>query len=187
MDYCNWWFDSVKLGAYIMNDNDNLKFDIAKFFACWSLAEIRSGLSLTLLQLFASSVTLKFPQEITPRSRRYRGALALRRYSNGEERCIACKLCEATCPALAITIESEECSKTKARRTTRFDIDAFKCVHCGLCEEACPVDSIVLTKEMHYHFDKRGDNILTKDKLLAIGDLFEKDLAQDRFDEEDYR
>ena len=169
-----------------MIENFNTK-KLEEFFACWTLAEIRPGLSLTFLQLFPASITLRFPEEQTPRSRRYRGALALRRYDNGEERCIACKLCEATCPALAITIESHEDPVTKARRTTRFDIDAFKCVHCGLCEEACPVDSIVLTKEMHYHFEKRGDNILTKDALLAIGDLYEKDLAQDRLDEEDYR
>lgn len=160
---------------------------LKQWFLCWSLSEIRSGLSLTLMQLFTAGITLRFPQEQTPRSRRYRGALALRRYPNGEERCIACKLCEATCPALAITIESAETPETGARQTTRFDIDAFKCVHCGLCEEACPVDSIVLTKEMHYHFTKRGDNIVTKDTLLAIGDLFEAQLAQDRLDEESYR
>lgn len=167
--------------------NKKIEDTLAKLYFCWSLAEIRSGLSLTFMQLISAGITLKFPHEITPRSRRYRGALALRKYSNGEERCIACKLCEATCPALAITIESKMDEKTGARRTTRFDIDAFKCVHCGLCEEACPVDSIVLTKQMHYHFQKRGDNILTKDTLLAIGDMYETEIAQDRLDEEDYR
>lgn len=170
-----------------MSEENNWSSKLTQLYACWSLAELRSGLNLTLMQLFASGVTLRFPSEKTPRSRRYRGALALRRYPNGEERCIACKLCEATCPALAITIESREHPETGTRRTTRFDIDAFKCVHCGLCEEACPVDSIVLTKEIHYHFSRRGDNILTKETLLAIGDRYEAQLAQDRLDEEDFR
>ncbi len=169
-----------------MATQEDQKALLKKWFICWTLAEIRSGLHLTLLQLVRPSVTLRFPKEQTPRSRRYRGALALRRYPNGEERCIACKLCEAVCPALAITIEAAP-SASGQRQTTRFDIDAFKCVHCGLCEEACPVDSIVLTREVHYHFDRRGDNILTKEALLATGDRYEAQLAQDRDDEEDYR
>ena len=160
---------------------------LRNFILCWSLAEIRAGLGFTFMQLFQAGITLKFPYEETPRSRRYRGALALRRYPSGEERCIACKLCEAVCPALAITIESKDDEKTGARRTTRFDIDAFKCVHCGLCEEACPVDSIVLTDQIHYHFENRGEQIMTKETLLAIGDLAEEKLAQDREDESDYR
>jgi len=100
-------------------------------------------------------------------------------YENGRERCIACKLCEAVCPAQAITIECAP-DKVDQRKTTRFDIDVFKCINCGLCEEACPVDSIVCTDEMHYTVLKRGDNIMTKDDLLAVGDMYESSIAKNR-------
>jgi NADH-quinone oxidoreductase subunit I len=145
-----------------------------------------SGLKLTGKYFFKQKITVQFPEEKTPISPRFRGMLALRRYPNGEERCIACKLCEAVCPALAITIESEP-REDGSRRTTRYDIDMFKCINCGLCEESCPVDSIVVTPIHHYHISERGQNIMTKDKLLAVGDLMEQQLAADRIADEKYR
>ena len=156
---------------------------VVKSFTLW---ELFRGLVLTGRYFFKKKTTLQYPEEETPISPRFRGMLALRRYPNGEERCIACKLCEAVCPALAITIESEP-RADGSRRTTRFDIDAFLFINCGLCEEACPVDSIVLTSEMHYHMENRGENILTKEKLLMIGDIYEKRLAEDREKDEQYR
>ncbi len=144
------------------------------------------GLMLTGRHLFSRKVTIQFPEEKTPTSPRFRGLHALRRYPNGEERCIACKLCEAVCPALAITIESEQ-REDGTRRTTRYDIDLFKCIYCGFCEESCPVDSIVETRHMHYHFENRGEHIMTKDKLLAMGDKWEKQIAADRATDIAYR
>lgn len=154
-----------------------------KSFTLW---ELFKGLFVTGRAFLGKKITIQYPEEETPISPRFRGMLALRRYPNGEERCIACKLCEAVCPAAAITIEAEE-REDGSRRTTKYDIDAFKCINCGFCEEACPVDSIVLTPEMHYHIENRGDNILTKEKLLAIGDLYEERLAADRAADEKYR
>lgn len=150
------------------------------------LLELLSGLKLTGKYFFKKKMTVQFPEEFTPISPRFRGLLALRRYPNGEERCIACKLCEAVCPALAITIESEP-RLDGSRRTTRYDIDVFKCINCGLCEESCPVDSIVVTPIHHYHISERGQNIMTKDKLLAVGDLMEKQLARDRESDKKFR
>jgi NADH-quinone oxidoreductase subunit I len=144
------------------------------------------GLRLTGANFFARKVTIQFPEEKTPTSVRFRGIHAQRRYPNGEERCIACKLCEAVCPALAITIEAEP-RDDGSRRTTRYDIDLFKCVYCGFCEEACPVDAIVLTRFYDYHIERRGENILTKEKLLAIGDKYEPVIAQDRAVDAAYR
>lgn len=154
-----------------------------KSFTLW---ELLCGLRLTGKYFFKKKITLQFPEETTPISPRFRGLLALRRYPNGEERCIACKLCEAVCPALAITIEAEP-REDGSRRTTRYDIDVFKCINCGLCEESCPVDSIVVTPIQHYHFTERGQNILTKEKLLAIGDLMEEQIAADRAADAPYR
>src|SRR5581483_780053 len=150
------------------------------------LTELVRGLWLTLKYMFRPPVTLNYPYEKGPLSPRFRGEHALRRYTNGEERCIGCKLCEAVCPALAITIEAEP-RKDGSRRTTLYEIDLFKCVYCGLCEEACPVDAIVLTRFQDYHMENRGENILTKEKLLEIGHRYEKDIAADRAEEEKYR
>jgi NADH-quinone oxidoreductase subunit I len=159
---------------------------LVKYIKAFTLWELLVGLRLTGANFFARKVTVQFPEEKTPTSVRFRGIHALRRYPNGEERCIACKLCEAVCPALAITIEAEP-RDDGSRRTTRYDIDLFKCVYCGFCEEACPVDAIVLTRFHDYHIERRGENILTKEKLLAIGDQFEAVIAQDRTVDATYR
>ncbi|MEJ7745823.1 MAG: NADH-quinone oxidoreductase subunit NuoI [Luteimonas sp.] len=152
---------------------------IASYFKSLLLIELIQGLGLTLKYLFKPKYTLMYPMEKTPQSPRFRGLHALRRYPNGEERCIACKLCEAVCPALAITIDSEQ-REDGTRRTTRYDIDLFKCIYCGFCEESCPVDSIVETHIHEYHFDKRGQNIVNKQQLLAIGDRLEAEIAERR-------
>ena len=159
---------------------------LKKTIQIWSLFEILKGMMVPLKHMWKPKTTVQFPEEQTPLSPRFRGLLALRRYPNGQERCIACKLCEAVCPASAITIESH-LAEDGTRRTTRYDVDAFKCINCGFCEEACPVDSIVSTPISHYHFTKRGDNILTKEKLLAIGDAYEQKLAEDREQDARYR
>ncbi len=159
---------------------------IRQFFKSFLLWELFVGLSLTGRYLFARKVTVQYPEEKTPLSPRFRGLHALRRYPNGEERCIACKLCEAVCPALAITIDSEQ-RADGTRRTTRYDIDLFKCIYCGFCEEACPVDSIVETHIFEYHFENRGEQIMTKEMLLTIGDRYEKDIAAARSADAPYR
>ncbi|HBG31520.1 NADH-quinone oxidoreductase subunit NuoI [Candidatus Macondimonas diazotrophica] len=159
---------------------------IGDFFKTFLLWELVVGLSVTARELFSRKVTVLYPEEKTPQSPRFRGLHALRRYANGEERCIACKLCEAVCPALAITIESSM-RADGTRRTTRYDIDLFKCIYCGFCEEACPVDSIVETRVYEYHFEQRGENIMTKDQLLAIGDKYEEMIARDRAMDAPYR
>ncbi len=150
------------------------------------LFELIKGMMLTGRYLFARKITVHFPEEKTPQSPRFRGLHALRRYANGEERCIACKLCEAVCPALAITIDSEQ-REDNTRRTTRYDIDLTKCIFCGFCEESCPVDAIVETHILEYHGEKRGDLIYTKDMLLAVGDRYEEKIAQDREADANYR
>ena len=156
---------------------------LLKRFTLWELLQ---GLRLTGSYLFARKITIQYPEEETPRSVRFRGIHALRRYPNGEERCIACKLCEAVCPALAITIESAP-RDDGTRRTTRYEIDLFKCIYCGFCEESCPVDSIVETDLPHYAMTERGENIMDKQKLLAIGDKYEARIAQYRQQDEPYR
>ncbi len=159
---------------------------VVNYFRSLLLWELFCGLALTGKYLFARKITVQYPDEKTPMSNRFRGLHALRRYPNGEERCIACKLCEAVCPALAITIESEQ-RADGTRRTTRYDIDLTKCIFCGFCEESCPVDSIVETRVFEYHGEQRGDLYMTKDKLLAVGDKFEKQIAEDRARDARYR
>ncbi|MFC4820534.1 NADH-quinone oxidoreductase subunit NuoI [Dokdonella ginsengisoli] len=159
---------------------------VTSYFKSLMLSELRAGLWLTFKYLWRPKYTVRYPMEHIPKSNRFRGLHALRRYPNGEERCIACKLCEAVCPALAITIDSAP-REDGTRRTTRYDIDLFKCIYCGFCEESCPVDSIVETSIHEYHFEQRGENIVTKPKLLAIGDRFEKDIAAARAQDAAYR
>ena len=159
---------------------------IKRFFKTYLLIELLRGMALTWKVLFTPKVTLRYPEEKTPLSPRFRALHALRRYPNGEERCIGCKLCEAVCPALAITIESEP-REDGSRRTTKYEIDLFKCIYCGFCEEACPVDAIVETRIMHYHFEHRGQQIMTKEKLLALGDRYEEMIAKDKTADAPYR
>ena len=161
-------------------------FSLRDFLSSFLLLELFKGMALTGKYMFSRSITVQFPEEKTPQSPRFRGLHALRRYPNGEERCIACKLCEAVCPALAITIESEQ-REDGSRRTTRYDIDLTKCIFCGFCEESCPVDSIVETHIHEYHGEKRGDLYFTKDMLLAVGDRYEEDIARNRALDAPYR
>jgi NADH-quinone oxidoreductase subunit I len=160
---------------------------IASYLKSLMLIEFLRGLWLTLKYMFRPKYTVNYPFEKFPQSPRFRGLHALRRYPNGEERCIACKLCEAVCPALAITIEAAPRADDGSRRTTRYDIDLFKCIYCGFCEESCPVDSIVETHIHEYHFENRGENIVTKLQLLAIGDRFEAEIAARRAADAPYR
>ncbi len=159
---------------------------VRDFFGSFLLIELFKGLWLTRGYLFQRKVTVQYPEEKTPQSPRFRGLHALRRYPNGEERCIACKLCEAVCPALAITIESDQ-RADGTRRTTRYDIDLVKCIFCGFCEEACPVDAIVETRVLEYHGEKRGDLYYTKQMLLAVGERYEAQIAADRAVDAKYR
>ena len=156
---------------------------IIKSFALW---ELLLGLALTAKRLFSPKITVRYPEEKTPQSPRFRGLHALRRYPNGEERCIACKLCEAVCPALAITIESAP-RDDGTRRATRYDIDLFKCIYCGFCEEACPTDAIVLTRIFEFHYEKRDGYVISKEQLLAIGERLEAEIAADRAQDAPYR
>ncbi|MGA8862938.1 MAG: NADH-quinone oxidoreductase subunit NuoI [Gallionella sp.] len=159
---------------------------IKKFFKTFLLYELVKGMALTGRYFFARKITVQFPEEKTPQSNRFRGLHALRRYPNGEERCIGCKLCEAVCPALAIKIEVAE-REDGTRRTTQYDIDLVKCIFCGFCEEACPVDAIVETRVFEYHGEKRGDLYYNKEMLLAMGDKYEAQIAADRAADAKYR
>ena len=158
----------------------------AQFLKSLFLLELLKGMRVTGSYLFARKFTVQYPEEKAPISPRFRGLHALRRYPNGEERCIACKLCEAVCPALAITIESEP-REDGTRRTTRYDIDLTKCIFCGYCEESCPVDSIVETHIYEYHGEKRGYLYMTKERLLAVGDKYEQEIAANRTADAAYR
>ena len=150
------------------------------------LPELLKGLLVTVRTLFTRKYTLNYPEEKTPQSPRFRGLHALRRYPNGQERCIACKLCEAVCPAVCITIDSDV-APDGTRRTTRYDIDLFKCIYCGFCEEACPVDAVVLTRFQEFHFEDRSQVIIDKERLLAHGDRMERQIAADRAADAKYR
>jgi len=151
-------------------------FQFIKHSMFWDLIQ---GMYITGKYFFKPKITIAFPKENSPKSNRFRGLHALRRYSNGEERCIACKLCESVCPAHAIQITSKEYSDG-SRRAEKYEIDLFKCIYCGFCEESCPVNAIVETRLHDYHFEHRGENILTKEKLLAIGEWQEEQIAKDR-------
>jgi len=159
---------------------------VLEFLKSLLLLELARGLSVTWRHMFARRITVQYPEEKTPLSPRFRGLHALRRYPNGEERCIGCKLCEAVCPALAIHIEAAE-RADGTRRTTRYDIDLTKCIFCGFCEEACPVDAIVETNIFEYHGERRGDLYYTKPMLLAVGDRYEETIARDRAADAAYR
>ena len=159
---------------------------IRSFFGTYLLVELLRGMAVTGKHFFGRKITVKYPEAKTPLSPRFRGLHALRRYPSGEERCIACKLCEAVCPAMAIHIESEK-RDDGTRRTTRYDIDMTKCIFCGMCEEACPVDAIVETHVFEYHGEKRGDLYYTKEMLLGIGDKYEKEITEAREKEVPYR
>lgn len=159
---------------------------LANFIKSLMLLELLKGMAVTGRYFFARKITVQYPEEKTPQSFRFRGLHAQRRYANGEERCIGCKLCEAVCPALAINIEVAE-RNDGTRRTTRYDIDLTKCIFCGFCEESCPVDAIVETRILEYHGEKRGDLYYTKPMLLALGDKHEAQIAQDRAADAKYR
>ena len=152
---------------------------IINFIKSLFFLEILKGLKITGRKLSKKPITIQYPEEKTPLSSRFRGLHALRKYPNGEERCIGCKLCEAVCPALAISMDTEVRSDN-TRRTTKYEIDLFKCIYCGFCEEACPVDAIVETSIFEYHFERRKDSVMNKIDLLKIGDMYEKEELKDR-------
>jgi NADH-quinone oxidoreductase subunit I len=155
----------------------------ARSFLLW---ELLAGMKLSFSYMFKKPVTVNYPYEKGPLSPRFRGEHALRRYANGEERCIACKLCEAVCPALAITIEAEP-RDDGSRRTTRYDIDMTKCIYCGLCQEACPVDAIVEGPNFEFATETREELFYNKEKLLSNGDRWEYQIAQNLVADAPYR
>ena len=163
-----------------------MKKKLKKLVDDFTLGELRKGLKVTSKEFVNKKITVQFPEERTPISPRFRGLHALRRYPNGEERCIACKLCEAVCPANAITIDSEM-REDGTRRTTQYDIELFKCIFCGFCEEACPVDAIVETHIFDYAFESREGSIIDKKGLLEIGDKNESAISKAKEEDSKYR
>ena len=161
-------------------------FSVKDFFKSFLLVELVKGMALTGRYAFRRKVTVQFPEEKTPLSPRFRGLHALRRYENGEERCIACKLCEAVCPAVAITIESD-IRDDGSRRTTRYDIDMTKCIYCGFCQEACPVDAIVEGPNFEFATETREELLYDKAKLLENGDKWERAIAANLAADAPYR
>ncbi len=159
---------------------------LREYINTWLLLELLRGMAITGKNLFQRKVTIQYPEEKTPLSPRFRGLHALRRYPNGEERCIACNLCEAVCPAMCITIDSEE-RPDGTRRTTRYDIDLFKCIYCGFCEEACPTDAIVMTRHFEFYMEERNEAVIDKQRLLTLGDNFEQQIASDRAQDAPFR
>ena len=157
-----------------------------EIFNSFFLKELLKGMSVTGRHMFARKITVQYPEEKTPQSFRFRGLHALRRYPNGEERCIACKLCEAVCPAMAILIESDQ-REDGTRRTTRYDIDLNKCIFCGFCEEACPVDAIVEGPNFEYATETREELYFSKERLLANGDRWEREIARNIAMDSPYR
>ena len=148
------------------------------FFNAFLLLELGKGLWLTVRRMVTPKITVQYPEEKTPMSPRFRGLHALRRYPNGEERCIACKLCEAICPAQAITIEAGPRRNDGTRRAVRYDIDMVKCIYCGLCQEACPVDAIVEGPNFEFSTETREELLYDKERLLANGDRWEREIAK---------
>ncbi|MEO5365123.1 MAG: NADH-quinone oxidoreductase subunit NuoI [Magnetococcus sp. WYHC-3] len=161
--------------------------NIRTFIESLALSELAHGLSVTLKHMFKPTITTQYPEEKTPYSPRFRGQHALMRYDNGEERCIACKLCEAICPAEAIYIEIDNASQGRQRRTRVYDIDWGKCIFCGYCQEACPVDAIVEGPNCEYHAEKRSDLLAGKERLLALGEKYKSEIEANLRAEAKYR
>ncbi|KAK2577253.1 hypothetical protein KPH14_003395 [Odynerus spinipes] len=179
-----WNTYSVRNKYYYVNKEENLS-TLDELGNSWFLLEIFRGLGIGISHLFREPATINYPFEKGPLSPRFRGEHALRRYPSGEERCIACKLCEAICPAQAITIEAE--TRNGSRRTTRYDIDMTKCIYCGFCQEACPVDAIVEGPNFEFSTETHEEMLYNKEKLLNNGDKWESEIASNIYADHLYR